>query len=83
MTTKEEHLENLRRHDWSHMMSDDNSVNRRGEAAAAALKTAEKKNPELEGMYNSYLSWWWNDRKAGHPEPTFEAPAAEGEADGA
>jgi len=85
MTTKEEHLANLRKHDWSFMMSDDGNVYRRGAAAQMALLTAEQNNKELVGMYNSYHSWWWNDKNAGHPEPTFPdpEPATGGEADGA
>jgi hypothetical protein len=81
MTSKQEHLANLQKHDWSYMMSDDGNVYRRGSAAATALQTAEQNNPELVGMYNSYHNWWWNDRNAGHPEPVFEAPKSEVEGD--
>lgn len=83
MTTKREHLMALRRHDWSYMMSDDNSVYRRGSAAENTLITAEDNNPELKGMYSGYRSWWWGLAESSNlqgsakgradkvPEPTF------------
>lgn len=80
---KLQHLNDLRKHDWSYMMSDDGSVYRRGSAAESALITAEKNNPELAGMYSEYRRWWWSlaegsnvmgsgtGRDTGEPEPTF------------
>jgi hypothetical protein len=83
MTTKKEHLINLRRHDWSYCMSDDGSVYRRGSAAESGLIQAERANPKLVGMYETYHKWWWgladgsniigsgSGRSSGAPEPTF------------
>jgi hypothetical protein len=83
MVTKREHLIALRQHDWSYMMSDDGSVYRRGAAAESGLITAEKTNPELAGMYDTYRRWWWGlaegsntaesgpGRHSKAPEPTF------------
>lgn len=84
MATKREHLLNLRRHDWSYMMSDDGQVYRRGAAAESGLITAEKNNPELAGMFKQYYDWWWGTtggnpglsqsgtgKHSGEPEPTF------------
>ena len=72
MTTKREHLMNLRRHDWSYMMSDDGQVYRRGAAAENGLIGAETGNPELAGMFEKYYDWWWNHRNLKiEPEPTF------------
>lgn len=84
MTSKREHLINLRHHDWSYMMSDDGQVYRRGAAAESGLIRAEKTNPELAGMYDTYRRWWWGladgdsnvmdsgpGRSTGVPAPTF------------
>jgi len=83
MVTKKEHLHNLRRHDWSYMMSDDHSVYRRGCAEEAGFKITEHSNPELRGMYEDYRQWWWSlakgsnvqgsgkGRSTGEPAPTF------------
>jgi hypothetical protein len=84
MTTKLEHLQALRRHDWSYMMSDYGFVYRRGAAEESALLSTEKNNPELKGMYETYRKWWWDiadgsntidsgiGRLKGAPEPTFD-----------
>lgn len=84
MVTKQQHLNDLRKHDWSYMMSDDGSVYRRGSAQEAALILAEKGRRDLEGMYETYREWWWSmkdgkpnvigsgkGRSSGEPEPTF------------
>lgn len=50
----------LERHDWTYMMSDDPSVNRRGEAAERTLRAEVMVlGPEAEALYDAFHKYKW------------------------
>lgn len=50
----------LSNHDWSYMMSDDPSVNRRGEAAERDLRAIARQGPEFAALHQAWFNFVWN-----------------------
>lgn len=73
MTSKLEHVRNIRKFDISFEYSDDNSVWHRGRQELAKLQSAEDNDPELKGMLRKYSDWYWEgERQVGKPDPFEE-----------
>lgn len=60
MTPLPEFWDMLKKHDWTHEMSDDHSVWRRGNAEQVRLMGISKESPEHEALFNSMGDWGWN-----------------------
>lgn len=70
MTTKLlDYWNMLSRHDWTHEMSDDHSVWKRGRAAQYDIEQMVKESPEHLALYEAWRAHAW-DKKPRPPKPT-------------
>lgn len=53
------YYDQLARHDWTYMMSDDPSVYKRGSSSESAIKTTAKQSPEHQALFDAYSAFAW------------------------
>lgn len=71
--TLQEYWDQINRHDWSYMMSDDGNVYRRGSAEEARLASIAKQSPEHQALWDAFKKHWWSGSHMG----TEKAPKPE------
>jgi hypothetical protein len=60
-----EYYQQLQAHDWTHMMSDDHGVWKRGNAELKELKSIAKQSPQHQALFDAFDSYIWK----GGPKP--------------
>lgn len=65
------------RHDWSYMMSDDGHVYRRGSTEESRLQGIAKQSPEHQALWDAFRKYWWSgDHMGTEKAPKPERPAS-------
>lgn len=54
-----EYYDELSRHDWTYMMSDDSTIYRRGQKIRDHLEVVSRQSPEHLKLFNAYKNYAW------------------------
>lgn len=79
MTSLSDYYDMLQKHDWTHAMSDDQSVYRRGRDVHDQLLRISKESPKHAELYDKYYKYGWGEGP--QPQKPMEKTFRTGEQD--